>query len=353
MSGVRKTVGDGMLSVIPWVGPGLYRRRFRTEMLRGLVTEYKGFTQDQIAQKLNESERSDIADIEAVLADPRDKARADDIYVLQQALVRLYSEEQLRRRIWDFRCQYRDVAGEDAYKAYIDSKPPDPSDAACGESLLRADAQQLVTHLQRYSMLRAAAEWERNRLAGRLAFITLLVCIPVASIIAEHLHPGSGLGYVGRLLGAGTTEAAARGTALMIPVIFAGALGGLVSLQQRLHNINISRDPARQMLGLGQSWYPLYYSPIMGALGAVLLVVCFATKLVEGTLFPSISLGATPANGVIRVLDTMQLNNDSLVRLLLWSFLAGFSERLVPDTLDRLVARADGSAQKDPPHATS
>lgn len=63
----------------------------------------------------------------------------------------------------------------------------------------------------------------------------------------------------------------------------------------------------------------------------------------EPTPVPSVSPTPTPVTQVLRIktflLETGPVDGISYALLIIWSFLAGFAERLVPDTLNRLVAK--------------
>jgi hypothetical protein len=74
---------------------------------------------------------------------------------------------------------------------------------------------------------------------------------------------------------------------------------------------------------------------VVGAIGALVLFFAIFGDLIGGKLFPDI-----PA-----LLSAGQWISDNLAKLIVWSFLAGFSERLVPDFLARTEATAAAASQ--------
>jgi hypothetical protein len=132
---------------------------------------------------------------------------------------------------------------------------------------------------------------------------------------------------------------------LLALVMLAGMIGAFFSALTRLYNVDQASvaliSPTIRQLG---GFYLMMYSfvpPIIGAIAAVVLYLMFVGKLLEGALFPSIA--CVPEKVCLSLLDIM--NNywpskpEDYGKALVWSFIAGFSERLVPDMLQGLVAK--------------
>jgi cytochrome bd-type quinol oxidase subunit 2 len=108
--------------------------------------------------------------------------------------------------------------------------------------------------------------------------------------------------------------------AIFSSVAFLGALGATVSLFGR-HDLN------EQQLRKQRT---LVNTQLLGAAFASVLLFTFIGGLVQGSLFPYIQASSwTDLN--IRVPEWS--------KLLVWSFIAGFSERFVPGLLDNLIFR--------------
>lgn len=116
--------------------------------------------------------------------------------------------------------------------------------------------------------------------------------------------------------------------AIFSSVLFLGALGSTVSFFARHDLKEHQLKRSRTLVG----------TQLLGAVFASILLFAFIGGLVQGSLFPKIEAHSWIALS-FRVPDWS--------KLLVWSFIAGFSERFVPDLLDNLILRGG----KDGEHA--
>lgn len=115
-----------------------------------------------------------------------------------------------------------------------------------------------------------------------------------------------------------------------------GLVGGFVSIQQRLRKFG-----NEELDLLSKSWFQIILIPVYGGIFAVVLYLCFLSKIVEGPLFPHFAsppfAEPVPTTEDVRNFfsQTYPSSGGDLAKLLFWSFVAGFSERFVPQIISR------------------
>lgn len=139
---------------------------------------------------------------------------------------------------------------------------------------------------------------------------------------------------------------------ILVLVALSGMLGAFFSALTRLYNVDQASialiSPVATKLS---GWHLLMYSfvpPMVGVIAAVVLYIGFVSGLVDGGVFPTMT-----CKGVGKTCtDLLEVMNDYGPKLatdygkaLIWGFIAGFSERFVPDILQSLVVRS----QKEEP----
>ena len=239
-----------------------------------------------------------------------------DIYLVEKFVLSKQKKEVIKARLPGLRQCYRQIVGSDAYEEYLQSGEAASLDGSAEE--LQTDAEQLLDALHwSYAM---APEWEKLR-TKCLKRISLGIGIAVAlmgtaAVIAYFLND--------------------RFVAAIILMSLMGALGGFVSVQQRIEKISTGQDPILTMFQLKDGWFAVHLAPLTGALFALVLFLIFDGGLIRGSIFPDVN-------------QIFQLSGE-FGKLLVWGFIAGFAERLVPDTLDNLVSkRGDSTSAKGGP----
>ena len=106
-----------------------------------------------------------------------------------------------------------------------------------------------------------------------------------------------------------------------------GSVGATVSYFSRS---NDPVEPNRQSLQVTQ---------LFGAVFASLLALMFLAGLLQGSLFPAFS----PQQ---RWLD-LNFTVSDWAKIMVWSFIAGFSERFVPNLLNNLIANAEADERSE------
>lgn len=123
-----------------------------------------------------------------------------------------------------------------------------------------------------------------------------------------------------------------------------GIIGGFVSIQQRLKQIDTEE------LGLlSESWATILVVPIYGGIFALVLYVLFISGLIQGHLFPKFYIPefSTPpvTQDIIDLLSkTYPAQGSDLAKLIFWSFVSGFSERFVP----QIIHKVSRSVEENP-----
>jgi hypothetical protein len=126
-----------------------------------------------------------------------------------------------------------------------------------------------------------------------------------------------------------------------------GVAGAFMSVLRRLQQaINIDSEPdlSKEFSALENEGARLWISLVTGGVFSILFYFLFSSgigeSLISDTLIPH--FGCSERSNCVPLLGdsflTVNLPKTSLdfAKCIVWSFLAGFSEQLVPDVLDRL-----------------
>jgi hypothetical protein len=125
----------------------------------------------------------------------------------------------------------------------------------------------------------------------------------------------------------------------------AGLLGAAFSLLQRAQRSDAT-DPQVALFSFNEAGFHTYLiSMLCGLISAVALYAVFAGNMLSGALFPSIVNGIEAQKGFAISTDRfLSMSGPATIadhaKLLVWAFIGGFSERFVPDVLDRFLSSA-------------
>jgi hypothetical protein len=132
-------------------------------------------------------------------------------------------------------------------------------------------------------------------------------------------------------------------TYLVAYVFLAGLIGGFVSIQQRLPTIGVN-----ELRELSSSWLSILLIPINGGIFALVLMLLFLSGIIEGAMFPeythaSIDHEKLIESFVLWLTTTFPKSGPDIAKLLFWSFVAGFSERFVPQIIRKTTEKVDSN----------
>ncbi len=130
---------------------------------------------------------------------------------------------------------------------------------------------------------------------------------------------------------------------IVFDVFGVGMLGGLFSTLLRVQKFKLGGIREATALSEPGSQLTVILAPAIGGAGAVVLFVMLAAGFLKGAFFPDlpeIHFGKG-ADGLEDLFQLQLVSSTEAAKLYLLCFLAGFSERLVPDVMSRLSAMAE------------
>lgn len=202
--------------------------------------------------------------------------------------------------------------------------------------------------------------WLRSRLAAVLNDIQWSYA---QSQVREELFLSQQIALFGTFLGIALLTlllfhfpAAGCNTKLPLVVMFFGLLGAFTSIMRRMRNDSDqhgggAESSFKELTALAYGKIGITFSLLFGVIFSLVLMLFFQSGLTAVVFSADLAKTAFPMFPVVAT-DVAACTAGTLVglpgpglqtlgKLLVWSFAAGFIERLVPDALDRLTKAAE------------
>lgn len=128
---------------------------------------------------------------------------------------------------------------------------------------------------------------------------------------------------------------------LFLLVFCAGSVGAVINNYYRLAKLSAADKAAIDGLDGTVFTMQIYVSVLIAGVLGFVMYGLFLSGMLQGDLFPKFSRTEDPFKDIFTFLDTVEpAQNIDTAKAIVWAFIAGFSERLVPNVLDRLVDQA-------------
>lgn len=291
-------------------------REFRESYRKLLFNQYASLSKkDLIPEVQTEADR--------IIEINREDITWEDLYQLELAVIKLEPFDSLKRRIWILRNEYREVASVDEIKDYFASNPPDPKTAI--ESELRADAVHLQEELNWRYVVIWVFESFRGDIIKSLVGATMLLISVLLILIC----------FWERLVNSVWLASTQINLPLLALIVVPGILGGLVSTLRRIQIARLGSNADADLSELEEGKLGIYLSPLLGGIFALLLFFIFTSGLMEGDLFPKFCFDD------LLLGEPKDYGCTILAKLIVWSFIAGFAEKFVPDKLQRFTEESE------------
>ena len=290
---------------------------------------------------------------------------ADYVHNLQLLLVEIVDLDYLEANIHNVREEYRNHVGDITFRIYTLSKsfqfldkywhvdPTDPDFLQIRdiyEEKLRVDYGNLINEIRKARLYEGHIESTRKYLILKaLNVLIYLAIIPLAIIIVYIVFFQDPKTLPFKKIDPAFFYLDISGLVLFCSAAIAGAAGSFISVVLRIQGVRDNTQLAQNIFAFKYSKTTVQVAPLTGMLFAILLCFIIFGGLIGGSMFPTIH--TIPDKNKVLTIDpdafSRVLNNvGELSKLLVWSFIAGFSERLIPDMVDRLADKARDADEK-------
>ena len=133
---------------------------------------------------------------------------------------------------------------------------------------------------------------------------------------------------------------------LLLILVLAGSLGGVINNYFRLSKLRKNSNPydlnfKERFINIVQIYATLFIS---GALG-IIFYTLLASGIIQGELFPAFTnLELEYGGDMIHFFkEVTPQNNIDVIKAIAWCFIAGFSEMLVPNSIDKLAQKVNNT----------
>lgn len=129
-------------------------------------------------------------------------------------------------------------------------------------------------------------------------------------------------------------------------IFVSGTVGGVVNSFRQIQNLSTTGNQEYSPMTDRLLTIQIYASPFVGGIFAFVLYIIFMAGFIQGSLFPVFASGKETYKTFS---DFAALNvpatNADVAKAIVWAFIAGFSESLVPNFINKIVKDSGTSNQ--------
>ncbi|MBV9646903.1 MAG: hypothetical protein JO043_05525 [Candidatus Eremiobacteraeota bacterium] len=309
------------------------------EELRTLLDTYDYKAADATAKDAGCD--AEMANLRKTLSDSPQSIWWSDMALAEICLLRFADDSEIRSKLGSWRRRLHEVIGDNRFGQYI-ANAPNLAAPTTTPADVRADLMECIRSVYYFYALYGLSSRSRSEVTKYL-FKVCLAIIGIQLLIALLFSWHSGGRAIINVPGNVRTI-----IEYLIATSAMAVLGSAVSVQRRLQDPSVDVDPVYRYIQTRSDRFGVaFVSPVFGALFGLIVYALVASKLVSTSVVnfnksPFIPDGISDA-GIV----------------LIFGFIAGFAEQLVPDALTRIAGRAlggiagDGSTPSAPPSSTS
>jgi hypothetical protein len=139
----------------------------------------------------------------------------------------------------------------------------------------------------------------------------------------------------------GAAYLARAGGPLCLIIFMVGTVGGTANNFRRVQKMTVGPKAKLDLTTSRLITIQIYTSPILGGVFAFALYLIFMAGFLQGTFFPQFKSGSDPYETFATFAAlTEPATHADVAKAVIWAFIAGFSERLVPNFIDKIAKEA-------------
>lgn len=243
---------------------------------------------------------------------------ASDIYRAEVAAFEYLSDHELKIRLVGLRDMTSNLTTPETYSKLQQAF----ATALDDRKIVLAEAYALASRLHRRYVLVPSIEQLRTSIALKLLMVAVSAIV-IAGVVGYYRVAWVDFGYA--------------------LAIASGISGAVVSTIKRLYQFDSRHEPLLTWCNLEQGRVSLYVAPFLGAIFAMIMVLIMQSEILKGDIFPLFrqagsNTDASTCTSRARLMFGGGCMDDmQIAKVAIWCFLSGWSERLVPDVLDKLT----------------
>ncbi|GEM_PF-3012093 len=132
--------------------------------------------------------------------------------------------------------------------------------------------------------------------------------------------------------------------ALEFIIFLTGTVGGVANNYRRLLALSLDVIADENPITKQLITFQIYVSPLVGGIFSIVLYLLFMSNILQGTLFPAFSPVMQQGYDSFKLFAHVAnpATNQDAAKAIVWAFIAGFSEGLVPNFIDKIGKETAG-----------